>query len=248
MCFRVSHISADDPADSFPDPREAGIALGYPDGLVAIGGDLSTERLLAAYRRGIFPWYNEDQPILWWSPDPRAVLRPGAFHMSRSLARELRRGHWRYSVNQDFRAVIDACATSRGDCGTWITVEMNAAFNTLHQAGYAHSIESWLDGELAGGLYGVRLGQVFFAESMYSACTSGSKVALSALIWLAREDDIRLIDCQFESEHLATFGMELISRSDFLDQLPGLTAAASPLPDWSRLPAEAAELAALRSV
>ena len=246
MGFRVSNISPHDPADSFPDPRDAGIALGYPDGLVAIGGDLSIARLLAAYRRGIFPWYNEDQPILWWSPDPRAVIRPDRFHMARSLARELRRGHWTWSLNRAFATVIDACGTNRGEHGTWITADMNAAFNVLHEAGYAHSVESWYDGKLAGGLYGVRLGKLFFAESMYSARTSGSKVALSGLVQLARQEGIEWIDCQLESAHLASLGMQLIPRQDFLADLPALVASGKALPDWSFEPREAAALAALR--
>lgn len=246
MGFRVSTITPEDPADSFPDPRVAGIALGYPDGLVAIGGDLSNERLLAAYQRGIFPWYNDDQPILWWSPDPRAVIVPQHFHMSRSLARELRRDEWSWSLNQRFATVIRECGANRGTHGTWITPEMSVAFNSLHEAGYAHSIESWRGGELAGGLYGVRLGGVFFAESMYSARTSGSKVALSGLVQLALQDGIAMIDCQLESDHLATLGMQPLRRSDFLDQLPGLIASPQPLQEWSFPPRPAAELAGLR--
>lgn len=246
MGFRVSTILPDDPPDSFPDPADAGIALGYPDGLVAIGGDLTVERLLAAYRRGIFPWYNDDQPILWWSPDPRAVIRPEAFHMARSLRKELRRGGWHYSVNREFATVIDACGRDRGEHGTWITADMNTAFNALHRAGYAHSVESWFGDTLAGGLYGIRLGRIFFAESMYSVRTSGSKVALSALVHLAKQEGIELIDCQLESPHLASLGMETMKRAAFLAELPSLTAAGSALPAWRLAPRAAAELAELR--
>ncbi|MBT8423086.1 MAG: leucyl/phenylalanyl-tRNA--protein transferase [Gammaproteobacteria bacterium] len=248
MGFRVGNIGPHDAPDSFPDPRDAGIALGYPDGLIAIGGDLSNERLLAAYQRGIFPWYNDDQPVLWWSPDPRAIIVPAQFHMARRLARELRRGHWRYSLNQAFATVIDECGRNRGEHGTWITDDMRRAFNALNTAAYAHSIESWYRGELAGGLYGVRLGKIFFAESMYSARTSGSKVALSALVWIARQEGIEVIDCQLESEHLKSFGMRLLNRNDFLDRLPELTATAAPLPDWSFTDRDATELAGLRAV
>lgn len=232
MAFRIRTLSPDDSPDSFPDPAHAGIALGYPEGLVAVGGDLSAERLLAAYRRGIFPWYNDDQPILWWSPDPRAVIKPENFHMSRSLQRELRRHAWSYSLNYDFAAVIRGCAQGRGEHGTWITTEMEDAYINLHRLGFAHSIESWRDGKPAGGIYGVRLGKIFFAESMYTIESGGSKVALSALVQLALSNGIELIDCQLESPHLGTLGMQTLLRSDFLDALPALVDTATALPNW----------------
>jgi len=246
MGFRVGTINPGDPPDAFPDPAAAGIALGYPDGLIAIGGDLSPPRLLAAYRRGIFPWYNDDQPILWWSPDPRAVIAPERFHMSRSLRKAIRRQNWSYSVNQCFARVIAGCADERGEHGTWITPEMSAAFTELHALGYAHSVESWCDGALAGGLYGVRLGRVFFAESMFSLQTNGSKVALSALISMAPGEHLDLIDCQLESPHLSTLGMHTMPRSDFLTLLAKLTTHCRPEPAWQCAPVSAKELATLR--
>lgn len=232
--------------DAFPDPTSAGVALGYPEGLLAIGGDLSPARLLAAYRRGIFPWYNDDQPILWWSPDPRAVIRPQRFHMSRSLARELRRGGWQVSLNQGFAEVVDGCAHSRSDHGTWITPAMRAAYIELHNMGYAHSVESWHNGVLAGGIYGVRLGRIFFGESMFSAVTSGSKVALSGLIAQCRRHQIDLLDAQVESAHLQQFGLELLTRGRFTAAVKELAATAKPLPDWRHSPEPAAMLAGLR--
>jgi leucyl/phenylalanyl-tRNA--protein transferase len=247
MAFRIRTLSPEDPPDHFPDPATADVALGYPDGLIAIGGDLSSERLLAAYSRGIFPWYNDDQPVLWWSPDPRAVIAPTNFHMSRSLQRELRRHHWEYSLNQHFSTVIDACATGRGEHGTWITADMQNAFIKLHQLGYAHSVESWRDGELAGGIYGVRLGKIFFAESMYTRRTAGSKVALSGLVYLALRNGIDLIDCQLESPHLASLGMQSVPRSEFLAALPALIDAAIALPNWHFERQPAAVLAELRN-
>ncbi len=236
MGFRVRTLHPDDPPDSFPDPAGAGVALGYPDGLIATGGDLSSNRLLAAYRRGIFPWFNEDQPVLWWSPDPRAVIHPDSFHVSRSLQKELRKGHWSFSVNQAFTATIDGCAADRGGHGTWITPDMRDAFVRLHELGYAHSIESWHDGKPGGGLYGVRLGRLFFAESMYTRITNGSKIALYSLIRLAQPTGIELIDCQLESPHLVTLGMKTMPRERFLDNLAELTAGAGPLKDWRQPP------------
>ncbi len=232
MAFRIGKIAPDDPPDTFPDPARAGQALGYPDGLLAIGGDLSPERLLAAYRRGIFPWYNDDQPVLWWSPDPRAVIYPEEFHVSRRLRRDMRRRDWQFSVNRDFPAVIDGCAANRGKFGTWITPDMRSAYLRMHDLGYAHSVESWLDGELAGGIYGIRLGAIFFGESMFSAVTNGSKVAITALLGLAPGAGVRLLDCQLPSPHLASLGMRTLPRGDFLALLPDLTRNAEPLPGW----------------
>jgi leucyl/phenylalanyl-tRNA--protein transferase len=216
MAYRIQTLHASDPPDSFPDPADTGIALGYPDGLVAIGGDLSPERLLEAYHHGIFPWFNEDQPILWWSPDPRAVIFPENFHMSRSLARLIRDPDWEYSLNQAFPEVISRCAHNRGEHGTWITPEMQAAYATMHELGYAHSVESWYQGQLAGGIYGLRLGNVFFGESMYTDITGGSKVAISGLISVCLKEGIRMLDCQMASEHLKTLGMVEVLRNEFL--------------------------------
>jgi leucyl/phenylalanyl-tRNA--protein transferase len=219
MGFRVQAIRPEDPPDSFPDPADMGVALGQPDGLIAIGGDLSPERLIAAYKRGIFPWFNDDQPILWWSPDPRAVFEPAHFHRSRSLTRALRHGGWEYSIDRCFDRIISGCALNRGEYGTWITPEMIAAYTRLHELGYAHSIESWYKGTLAGGIYGIRLGNMFFGESMFSSVTNGSKVALSALVGLCPNVGVDLIDCQVSSPHLATLGMREMPRQTFLQRL-----------------------------
>ncbi len=229
MAFRVHTLHPDDPPDAFPDPANVGVAIGQPDGLVAIGGDLSPQRLVAAYQRGIFPWFDDDQPILWWCPEPRAIIRPADFHMSRSLARELKRGGWQISVNTCFEAVINGCASNRGRFGTWITPEMTAAYVRLHELGYAHSVESWHNGELAGGIYGIRLGNKFFGESMYTRITNGSKVAISGLIAACRDENIDMLDCQMSSEHLETLGMQEISRTEFLRELDGLDSAPGPL-------------------
>lgn len=246
MAFRVRTLRPDDPPDDFPDPATIDVALGYPDGLLAVGGDLSPARLLAAYSAGIFPWFNDDQPILWWSPDPRAVIFPAHFHLSRSLARQLRRGGWEFSLNQDFARVIGGCASARDEHGTWITADMRAAYLRMHELGYAHSVESWFEGELAGGIYGIRLGNIFFGESMFSLCTGGSKVALSGLISLCRETEIELLDCQLASDHLRTLGMEEISRPHFLEILSRATAASGPAPGWAFGPRQANSLADLR--
>ncbi len=248
MNFRVRLLRPGDPVDQFPDPADARATLGYPDGLLAIGGDLSAERLLYAYRHGIFPWYNEDQPIMWWSPDPRAVIFPDEFHMSRSLARNLRRKNWSYSLNQAFTAVIHGCASGRGEHGTWITTDMMSAYESLHKLGYAHSVETWLDGKLVGGIYGLRLGQAFFGESMFSIAPDASKIAISALVQLCRDEHLSMIDCQLESPHLKSLGMRAIAREEFLSLLGNSIEPAKDLPDWQFKPRPASPLAQLRSV
>jgi len=248
MGYRIRTLSPDDPPDSFPVPAEIGVALGFPDGLVAIGGDLTVPRLLAAYRSGYFPWYNEDQPILWWSPSPRAVIFPSEFHMSRSLARSLNSGRWRYSLNHDFATTIASCAADRGEHGTWLSSEMQTAYMKLHSLGYAHSIESWSQGRLAGGIYGVRLGSVFFGESMFSSETDGSKVALAGLIRECVQEGIKLLDCQLASNHLRSLGMVEITRERFSSILSAHTAGHRPLPDWRFGPRAAGELAQLRAL
>jgi leucyl/phenylalanyl-tRNA---protein transferase len=183
---------------------------------LAAGGDLSCSRLLAAYRRGIFPWYSPGQPVLWWSPDPRAVLFPEEFRCSRSLAKTVRNGGFSTAIDRDFAAVIDGCAAPRAASpGTWITSEMRAAYLELHHLGYAHSIEAWRQGALAGGLYGVRLGGVFFGESMFSAARDASKVALAHLVELCQRNSIVAIDCQLYSRHLGSLGARTIPRSRF---------------------------------
>jgi leucyl/phenylalanyl-tRNA--protein transferase len=200
----------------FPDPRHA-----EPDGLLAVGGDLTPQRLLTAYAEGIFPWYSDDTPILWWSPDPRLVLEPGALHVPRSLERTIRRGRYEVRADGAFSRVIRRCAEKPrpGQRGTWITDEMVAAYDELHRLGYAHSFEACEDGELAGGLYGVSLGGAFFGESMYADRPDASKVAfVEAVRWLERHG-IRLIDCQVTTEHLARFGAREVTREDFLARL-----------------------------
>lgn len=200
---------------NFPD---AECALRVPDGLLAVGGDLAPERLIAAYQNGIFPWYNEGQPILWWSPDPRAVLFPQRLHVSRSLRKVIRKEIYTVSYDQAFRAVMEGCAAPRALAdGTWISPAMRNAYCTLHELGIAHSIEAWRDGVLAGGLYGVALGKVFFGESMFSRSPNASKVAFVRLTERLHEWDYRLIDCQMPSEHLLRFGAELIPRKRFIE-------------------------------
>ncbi len=201
----------------FPDPSNA---LREPDGLLAAGGDLSPGRLLAAYRRGIFPWYEEGQPILWWSPDPRAVLFLDELHVSRSLRRTLRRAGFTASVDTAFDAVMAGCA-ERTDAriGTWITRDMAEAYARLHALGHGHSVEIWRDGKLVGGLYGLAMGRVFFGESMFSRETDASKVALVHLVNLLKSRDFAAIDCQLRSAHLETLGARPIPRVEFLDLL-----------------------------
>jgi len=214
----IAWLAPDDPPDGFPAVERA---LQDPPGLLAAGGDLSGERLLAAYQRGIFPWYSPGQPVLWWSPDPREVLFPKEFHCSRSLSRSLRRRGFQCSVDQDFAAVIEACAAPRAQSpGTWITPEMHSAYWRLHQRGVAHSIEVRRDGTLVGGLYGVRIGRVFCGESMFSRETDASKAALHALVGQCLADGTVLIDCQVPSAHLRTLGSRPISRAQFLACLP----------------------------
>ena len=207
-----------DPPDAFPPVTSA---LTDPDGLLCVGGDLCPERLLAAYRRGIFPWYSEDQPILWWSPDPRMVLFPDELKVSRSLGKTLRNRGFRVTFDTCFDTVVAMCAESgtRAHEGTWISPAMRAAYGELHRLGHAHSVEAWLDDRLVGGLYGVLLGRIFFGESMFSTETDASKVALHNLVRWLRPYDVELIDCQVASEHLFTLGARLIPRAEFVAYL-----------------------------
>ncbi|MGV8844467.1 MAG: leucyl/phenylalanyl-tRNA--protein transferase [Pseudomonas sp.] len=195
-------------------------ALREPNGLLAAGGDLTAERLVQAYRHGCFPWYEEGQPILWWSPDPRTVLFPDELHVSRSLSKCLRQGRYAVTFDTDFAAVIRACAGPRqGADGTWITTPMQAAYWQLHQRGIAHSVEVWLDGELVGGLYGLAIGQLFFGESMFSHADNASKVGFASLVAHLREWGFALIDCQMPTQHLHSFGARAISRTAFAQHL-----------------------------
>jgi leucyl/phenylalanyl-tRNA--protein transferase len=200
----------------FPPPDYAD-----PSGLLAVGGDLSSDRLLAAYRLGIFPWYSEDQPILWWSPDPRLTLELDDFKLSHSLAKTMRKGVFKVTLDRVFEEVIGACATvpRDGQKGTWITSEMQAAYIRLHGLGYAHSVETWFDGKLVGGLYGVSLGKAFFGESMFHRHTDASKVALAKLVEKLKSWGFRFIDSQMTTEHMLRLGAKELSRRVFLKQL-----------------------------
>ncbi|HZP85405.1 MAG TPA: leucyl/phenylalanyl-tRNA--protein transferase [Burkholderiales bacterium] len=194
-----------------------------PNGLLAAGGDLSPQRLLTAYRRGIFPWYSEGEPILWWSPDPRMVLFPNELKISRSLRKRLRKTPFRVLADTAFEQVLEKCSEPRPDqVGTWITDEMKQAYCLLHQMGLAHSVESWREGELVGGLYGVALGRVFFGESMFSRATDASKVAFVHLVHQLIQWDFELIDCQMRTDLLASFGAREIPRSQFTSRLAEL--------------------------
>lgn len=198
-------------------------ALKQPNGLLAAGGDLSAARLLAAYRLGIFPWYSRGEPILWWSPDPRMVLYPRELKISRSLGKTLRRGNYEIRVDSKFREVIRACASPRaGQDGTWITDEMVEAYVALHRLGHAHSVETWRDGELVGGLYGIAIGSAFFGESMFARATDASKIALVHLVRQLERWQFGIIDCQMRTSHLASLGAREIARGVFsraLEQL-----------------------------
>lgn len=215
--MKITWLAPGDPPGRFPPVSEA---LLEPQGLLAAGGDLSPERLVEAYRRGIFPWYSAGEPVLWWSPDPREVLFPAEFHVSRSLQRTLRRGTFKVTEDQDFPAVVAACAAARGaTTGTWITPEMQAAYLRLHALGHAHSVEVWCGEELAGGLYGVRSGRVFCGESMFSRRDDASKVALAWVARTAAGRGIELIDCQMPSGHLRSLGSRAMPRGQFLEFL-----------------------------
>jgi leucyl/phenylalanyl-tRNA---protein transferase len=204
------------------DLRFPPVGLATPEGLLAVGGDLRPERLLEAYRHGIFPWYSDDQPILWWSPDPRTVLFPEQLHVSRSLKRSLRPGLFSITLDTCFREVMQHCAEPRSqypDGGTWITPAMLEAYTRLHELGYAHSVETWQRGKLVGGLYGVAIGGAFFAESMFTRVSDASKAALVSLVHQLQAWGFRLMDCQQSSPHIKMLGAEDIPRHEFLDHL-----------------------------
>lgn len=195
-------------------------ALRDPNGLLAAGGDLSAERLIQAYRHGCFPWYQDGQPILWWSPDPRTVLFPDELHVSRSLRKVMRQGRYQVSFDQDFAGVIRACAAPRAYAdGTWITDSMQKAYLKLHQQGFAHSVEVREQGELVGGLYGLAMGRLFFGESMFSRADNASKVGFATLVEHLKNAGFVLIDCQMPTEHLHSLGARAIARATFADYL-----------------------------
>lgn len=209
--LRLHWLDPRNPQEPFP---AVSMALADPNGLLAIGGDLSVHRLLRAYRQGIFPWFNPDEPILWWAPDPRAVFRPDSLRISRSLGKTLRRDDYAVTLDRAFPEVIAACGAERRD-GTWLGEQMRQAYLELFRRGYAHSVEVWREGRLIGGLYGVAIGRIFFGESMFNRATDGSKIALS---WLARQLaswDFPLIDCQVGSPHLESLGAQYLPREQF---------------------------------
>lgn len=216
----------------FPPPH-----LAEPDGLLAVGGDLSPQRLLLAYSSGIFPWFNEGDPILWWSPDPRFIIEPTAIHVSRSLDKVIRRGPFELTVDRAFDDVMLACGSDRRDsAGTWITDEMLDAYGQLHRMGFAHSVECWQGKELVGGLYGVCLGRCFFGESMFHRRSNASKLALVFLARRLASHDFEMIDCQLPTSHLASLGGQAISRVEYLNRLrragvmPTLKQESAPFP------------------
>jgi leucyl/phenylalanyl-tRNA--protein transferase len=216
-------LAPDASPDDLPDPS---LALAEPNGLLAVGGALTSDWLLTAYRRGVFPWFSRGQPVLWWSPDPRAVIVPERFRASRSLARSIRNRGYETRIDSDFAAVLDGCAGPRPDGdGTWIVPAMRRAYQELHRLGWAHSFETWHDGRLVGGLYGVWIGRLFCGESMFTRARDASKVALARLIDEARAGSIALIDCQMPTPHLDSLGAVCIPRAEYLRAVASLTAA-----------------------
>lgn len=215
----------------FPPPEQA-----EPDGLLAVGGDLSAKRLILAYQSGIFPWYEEGQPLLWWSPDPRLVLEPEEFHVSKRLAQTIKNGKIKVTFDQAFVSVIQSCATvpRKGQSGTWITPEMQEAYIRLHRLGVAHSVESWLGGELVGGVYGVSLGKCFFGESMFSTESNASKIALAVLVRRLKNWGFHLIDAQITSPHLLSLGAKEIPRQLFLERLKSAVCLPTIRGSWNR--------------
>lgn len=209
--LRLFWLDPRQPCQNFPPSHQA---LENPDGLIAAGGDLSVSRLLQAYQRGIFPWFNPDEPILWWTPNPRAVLRPAHLHRSRSLRRRINRHDYQLSFDTAFADVMRLCAERPGE-GTWLSPAMQSAYLELYRRGYAHSIEVWQHKTLIGGLYGIALGRVFFGESMFSRAADGSKLAMHWLCTQLENWQFALLDCQVHSAHLERMGIELLTRSEF---------------------------------
>lgn len=215
---RVTALENDIP---FPAPD---LALKKPNGLLAIGGDLSLKRLMDAYRQGIFPWFSAGEPIMWWSPDPRMVLFPNELKVSRSLSSRLRKLDYEVRFDSAFREVMQACAATQrhGQDGTWITAEIIESYCELHALGHAHSAETWIDGKLVGGLYGVSMGKMFYGESMFHHVTDASKIAFVHWVRRLKEEGVGLIDCQMKTAHLASFGAREISRAEFSQRLAKL--------------------------
>ena len=226
----------------FPSVESALREPDGPNGLLAAGGDLSPERLLAAYRRGIFPWSSEGEPLLWWSPDPRMVMFPAELKISRSFAKVLRNRDYQVSLDTSFVRVMQECAAPRkGNPGTWISADMLAAYTRLHMLGYAHCVETWIDGELAGGLYGVALGRVFYGESMFSRVRDASKIALAHLCRYLEMRGFAVIDCQMKTSHLASLGGREIPRREFVGGLARWTAEPATPEEPGRWPVDAAQ-------
>jgi leucyl/phenylalanyl-tRNA--protein transferase len=220
----------DDPDGLFPPPATADNG---PEGLLAWGGDLHPQRLLNAYRQGIFPWYSPGQPLLWWWPKPRTVIFPAQFHVSRRLLRTLRQGHYTVTADSDFAAVIDGCArTDNPPAETWIDAAMIRAYREMHTLGHAHSVEVWVDGELEGGIYGISMGEVFFGESMFSRRRDASKIALAHLCRKIDEAGYALLDCQLPNDHLYQFGARDLPGEEFSELLRAKTAPGDPIKDW----------------
>jgi leucyl/phenylalanyl-tRNA---protein transferase len=227
----IRWLAAGPDFDGFPPPDSA---LDEPNGLLAAGGDLAPERLLIAYRSGIFPWYERGQPILWWSPDPRAVLLPEALRVSRSLRRRIARGTYRITADTAFERVVAGCAGPRSyGSATWITDEMAAAYRELHRLGWAHSFEAWLGQDLVGGLYGVAIGRVFFGESMFSRATDASKAAFVNAVAYLKARSYELIDCQVASEHMRSLGATDLPRRQFLAAIETLCEAPRGPRSWT---------------
>lgn len=214
-------VAALDDETPFPPIEHA---LADPNGLLAIGGNLSSERLLTAYRSGIFPWFSEGEPVLWWSPDPRMVLFPQDFIVSKSLAKRLKKNDYEVRFNTNFRQVMEACANTNRPTqdGTWITQEIIGAYCELHRLGYAHSAETWIDNTLVAGLYGVLINKMFYGESMFHHVTDGSKIAFAHMVQYLKDKDVGMIDCQMNTKHLASLGAQEISRNDFIKKLNSL--------------------------
>ncbi len=215
-------------------------AARHPNGLLAAGGALTPDWLLAAYRRGIFPWFSDGEPILWWSPDPRMVVFPDELRVTRSLRKTLRKHHFEVRLDHDFAAVIRACAEPREPGGgTWITPAIQAAYVRMHALGYAHSVETWIDGELAGGLYGMAIGRAFYGESMFSRRTDASKIAFAHLVRFLLQHDFRMLDCQMTTRHLSSLGGREIPREVFVRMLGELTREDRPPARWPQDGAQA---------
>ena len=237
---RVVWLSPTDPPNTFPD---IGSALHEPDGLLAAGGDLSPERLLHAYRTGIFPWFDEGQPILWWSPDPRCVLRPTDFRTSSRTRRRVRSSTARITINTSFSDVIRQCAgPRRSEQGTWITAEMIAAYETLHSDGWAHSIEVREGDRLIGGLYGLAIGRLFFGESMFSLSANASKLAMLGLCEILANNEFELLDCQVVSEHLLKLGAVALPREEFASRLQSACPTLTRFRNWPESPVKVSDL------